>query len=114
MAVRHVEIDDQQTADPGCKHPTLLVREIRYGRAQDFDRLTGEDCDAIVGSLTRVDGLVTKRGDVCLWKVAIWELGFLQRHDIGLSAGQPLGELWQPNSEGVHVPSSDRCTSHGV
>jgi hypothetical protein len=77
----------------------LFVLESRNAGGHDLQGLFGEDGDAVVGSLPTVDDVVPEIGDLLCREIRVWDLGFLQRDDIGLRHCEPFGELRQADPE---------------
>src|SRR3546814_6644171 len=68
---------------------------------------TADDGDAVVGFLPGEHAAITQLCQLGIGKLVVFELGFLQRHDVGLALAEPLLQMWQPHVERIDVPTGD-------
>src|SRR3546814_12061103 len=68
---------------------------------------TADDGDAVVGFLPGEHAAITQLCQLGIGKLVAFELGFLQRHDVGLALAEPLLQMWQPHVERIDVPTGD-------
>lgn len=73
--------------------------------AQGFQRVTGEDGDAVVGLLGDGRALVAEFAKGVRGKVGA--LQFLQQKHVGLALGEPRGDVGEARADGVYVPACD-------
>ena len=111
VAVREVEVADCDAVgfDFDVAGLGVVVGQAGEGAVGYGDGDAGENGDAVVAFLA--DDVCGVAGEGVGWELGLLALDFLQEQEVGLSAGEPGGDVGFALADGVDVPGGD---AHGL